>query len=76
MIVVEDEHRFVVGIRMAGDARVARTQVAIGNVRGQRGTSAIDRFAMPRAVAAIRRDDDPLASQRMPALLERHATPA
>ena len=51
----------------AADARVAGTQVAICNVVRLDHFFALNRFAAPRAILPVRRDDHPLFAQRVPA---------
>src|SRR5215218_2113867 len=72
MIVVEDVDRAVVGVGLSGDARVARTEIAGRVVRRVGVASLVHRLAQPGAVVAMRRDDQPFAAQRMPALFPDH----
>src|SRR5205807_6533116 len=68
MIVVEDENSLVLRIHCAADACVARTQIAIFNVRRNALVLPSDCLAAPWAVLPVRRDNHPLFAQRMPSL--------
>src|SRR5258705_1102486 len=72
MVVVEHEHRLVVGIPRSGDPLVPRTEVAIRDVRRRRLPALAHSLSEPRAIVAVRRDDHPLTAKGMPALFPDH----
>src|SRR5262245_45174379 len=72
MIVIEDEGPRVIVVALAADARVAGTQVAIGQIVGQRRLFMLACFAVPRAVLPVRGDNHPLLAQRMPSFFPDH----
>src|SRR3954464_6976488 len=67
-VVVENEDALVLRITMSVYAGVARTKVTIETIQGYRIARAVDLFAGPRTLVAVRRDDDPFFAQRMPSL--------
>src|SRR6185369_3192533 len=66
-IVIEDEDAGVRIVLLAAHARVAGTEIAVGQVFGHAHAGACDASAAPGAVIPVSGDDDPLFTQRMPA---------
>ena len=56
-------------VALTVDPAVAWTEITVFDIRRQRQLAAADLFTPPRPVLAVRGDDDPLFTQRMPALL-------
>src|SRR5262249_39219870 len=72
MVVIEDERARVIVIALAADARIAGTEVAIGQIVRQRRFFMLDCFAAPRAVLSVRGDNDPFLAQGMPSFFPDH----
>src|SRR5205085_448437 len=69
VVVVEDEGLLVTRVGLAAHAMVAGAEVAGGVVHGRSLLFARDRLAAPRPVLPVRRNNNPLLAQRVPALL-------
>jgi hypothetical protein len=68
-VVVKDESLSICGVALPVDPAVAGTQIAVLDVGRQRRVPRTDLLAFPGTVLPMRRDDDPLFTKRMPALL-------
>jgi hypothetical protein len=66
-VVGEDEGARVVGVALAVGAHVPGAQVARGVVRGPLGGGGLLDLTLPRALRAVRRDEHPLAGERVEA---------
>jgi hypothetical protein len=72
VVVVESKHVRVVRVSYTGDARVPRAEVAARIKLRERRTGVAKRLAQPRAIVAVRGDDNPLSPQRMPTFFPDH----
>ena len=68
MIVVEHEHRLIVGIARAAHAQVARTEIAVLDVFWRPRAGHHGPFPMPRTILTMGGNDHPLLAKRMPPL--------
>jgi hypothetical protein len=64
-VVVEGEDAGVGGIVNAAGTGVAGTEIAVGVVGDARSGDGFGGFALPRALGALGRDEDPLAEERI-----------
>src|SRR5436190_11713920 len=74
MVVVEDEDAPVVGILLTRDTCIPRAEITPGLVRPKRASRIANRFALPRAIVAVRRHDHPFTPQRMPSFFPKHGS--
>jgi len=73
-VVVEDERVAIRRVALAVYAPVARAEITVLHIRGQRDVSSADFLAAPRPVLPVSGDDDPFFTQRMPTLLPHLST--
>ena len=67
MVVIKNKDAVVLRIDRTTDARICGTQVTVVNVSRKVLRFVRNGFTTPRSILTVRRDDDPLFSERMPA---------
>src|SRR5437773_5792317 len=73
VIVVEYERARVLGVSLAADARVSGAEVAVRKMRGQYRWFMLDSLAAPRAILAVRGNNNPFLTQRVPSFFPDHS---
>ena len=72
MIVIKDEDSGILRIDSAANARVARTEITIFDVRWSRAVLMLHRLTTPGTILPMGGDNHPLFAQRMPAFFPNH----